>query len=125
MDWGANKHNRCVIATNKPTVNEMMTDTSGRDKIEWNSDTREKFDTNDSLANENKKCKVMWSRRDIFSYLDYTLATFLSSHKSDYDVWPRKKEKFYQNIPIDRKRILVHGVAILQRQLSTPSENFP
>ena len=48
----------------------MMTDTSGGDKTECNSDTREEFDTNDSPANENKKCRVMQSRRDIFSYLE-------------------------------------------------------
>ena len=71
----------------------MMTDTSGGDKTECNSDTREEFDTNDSPANENKKCRVMQSRRDIFSYLDYTSATLLSSRASDCDVSPRKKEK--------------------------------
>ena len=102
----------------------MMTDTSGGDKVECNSDTREEFDTNDSPPNENKKCKVMQSRRDIFSYLDYTSATLLSSRAADCDVSLRRKEKIYQNIPIDRKRILVRSVAIFQRQLSTPSENF-
>ena len=56
-----------------------MTDTSGCDNAEWATDTRGEFDTNDSLANENQKCIVMLSSLNIFSYLDYTLAIFLSS----------------------------------------------
>ena len=30
----------------------MMTDTSGRDKTEWSSDTHGEFDTNDTPTNE-------------------------------------------------------------------------